>query len=104
ALEAPGAVELVARLVILLQLPLLDLLPAPPGRAPDEVGPVVEEQRRHTDLRERELVGAVIVAPIRELVRPDHAPLVPRDRFGGLVERGLAHADQRHPPGAAEDI
>src|SRR5919108_5610202 len=58
AVETPAAVELVGGLMIFLQFPLLDLLAAPVRRPSDEVGAVVEEQRRHPDPRERELIGA----------------------------------------------
>lgn len=34
AVEVPGSIQPVARLVVLLQLPLLDLLPAPPAGRP----------------------------------------------------------------------
>src|SRR6185369_8181817 len=55
AVPDPAAVDLIARLVIDVLFPRLLLLPPPAGRPPDVVGAAVEGQRRHADLREREL-------------------------------------------------
>src|SRR3984893_6006438 len=104
AVEVPAAVELVGRLMVFLQLPLLDLRAAPVCGAADEVRASCEKQCRYADLGERELVGAVVVAAVGELIGLQHPSLGSGDAAGDLIERGLAHADQGRITGAAEDV
>ncbi len=91
AVEIPGAIQLVAGLVILLRFPFLDLLPAPAGRPADEIGAVIEVQCRNTDLRERELVGTVVVAAIGKLIGLHDAALPLCNRFGPGRSRTSRH-------------
>src|SRR5215469_7233004 len=60
AVKVPAAVEPVRRLMVLLELPLLDLLASPAGWPVDEVGAVIEEQCGYADPGESELIGAVV--------------------------------------------
>src|ERR1700730_17646209 len=104
AVEVPAAVELVGRLMVFLQLPLLDLRAAPARRPADDVRAGCEKQCRYADLGERELVGAVVVAAVGELIGLQYPSLEFGDPRGDRVERGLAHADQRRIAGAAENV
>ena len=104
AVVAPRLVELVRGLVVVLARVELGLLAAPLRRPPDEGGAGLEVERRNADLREVELVGAVEVAAIGELVALDGASLQPGDRFDHRVEVRLAVADEAEVGGHPEHV
>src|SRR5215831_1624267 len=103
-IEVPAAIEPIGGLMVLVELPLLFLLTAPAGGAPDEVRAVIEKQRRHADVGERELVGAIVVAAVGKLIALDYATLRCRNARGGLIERGLAECDRRRIVRAPENV
>src|SRR5690606_29415884 len=104
AFEVPAVVQFVGGLVVLIGLVLLDARLAPARRATDEVGARLEIHRGHTDAREVELVGTIEVAPIGERIRRDDATLLGGECLDDRIERGLAHADERHVAGAPPDV
>ena len=61
----------------------------------DHVRSEFQVRRRHADLREVELVGAVEPPLVRELVRFHDAPLHRGDGDDVAIERGLAQSDHR---------
>src|SRR4029079_5736816 len=103
--EVPGlGIEFVARLVVVLRFVLLLLLLAPARRAADEVGAGVQIDRRHADAREAELVGAVVVAAVGELVAQYLALLLGGEGGDHAVERGAAEPHVGEVAGPSQTV
>ncbi len=83
---------------------VIDLFPAPARRPVDEIGTGIEIHRGHADLGEAELVGAVEITLVGELVRLDLPALLRGDHRYDRVDRRLAEADIGYVVRMAPDI
>src|SRR5262245_12666207 len=90
--------------MIVVLFPFFLLLLAPARRLAEVVGARVEVERGHADLREGELIGAVVVAAIGELVGEERAALMLENGARDRIERGLAVPDRRQVARAPAEI
>src|SRR5215472_5603058 len=103
AVEIPAVIELVGGLMVLVPFPGFDLLTTPFWRVANDLRALTEGQGRDADPGKRDLVATIEVAAVGKLLGLQRATLRLCDTLCDLIERGLAHSDERSIVRTAED-